>query len=71
MTIILEYEKVNPCDEGPETIYKVIEVKGLTKKERKSKRKPKKVLEILTEVKSVLFDNGEIVIEKEETTKWF
>ena len=70
MKIILEYVKENPCDFGPDVIYKVIEVKDLTKKDRK-KPKRKKVLEILTEVKSVLFDNGDVEIEREETTKWF
>lgn len=62
MTIILEYVKDNPCDFGPEKYYKIVEVEGLTKKERK--RKPKKVLEILSEVKETLFDNGDVEIEE-------
>lgn len=72
MTIVLEYEKVNPCDFGPETYYKVIEVKDLTKKERTSKRrKPKKVLDILTEIKETLFDNGDIIVDKDTKIKFY
>jgi len=69
MTIILEYEKENPCDHGPDKIYRVIEVEGLTRKERK--RKPRKVLEILREVKSTLFDNGDLEIEDNKEIKIF
>jgi len=70
MKIILEYVKENPCDFGPDRIVKIIEIEDLTKKERK-KPKRRKVVEILTEVKSILFDDGDIVIEKDETIKWF
>ena len=70
MTIILEYEKANCWEKGPQTIYKVIEIEGLTRKERKTKKR-KKVVDILTKVKETLFDNGDIVIDKDTNIKFY
>jgi len=53
MKLVLEYEKANPCDKGPDTIYRTIEIKGLTRKERK-KKNPRKVMDILVELKAAL-----------------
>jgi len=69
MKLVFEYEKANACDEGPDTIYKVIEIKNLTRKARK-KKNPRKILEILTEIKETMFDNSNIVINTKKTIKY-
>ena len=71
MKIILEYEKANYWEEGPQTIYKVIEVEGLTRRERRKVKKRKKVIDILTEVKSTLFDNGDTVRSEDTKIKFY
>ena len=70
MTIILEYEKANPCDFGPDTIIEVIEIKEKELKKAK-KKTPKKLMEVITEVKQTLYDNGKLVVDKIEDIKIF
>ena len=70
MKLVFEYEKENWFDEGPNTIYKVVEIEDLTRKARK-KKNPRKVLEILTKVKETMFDNSDIVVNSERTIKFF
>ncbi len=73
MKIILEYTKEDPCAFGPETLYKVIDIEDfdLEPKRKRRPKKRKKVLDVLTEIKETLFDNGDIVIDRDTTIKFY
>jgi len=71
MKIVLEYTKEDPCDFGPETIYKVIEIENFDLKPKRKIKRRKKVLDVLTEIKETLYDNGDIIVKKDSKIKFY